>query len=46
VPGARNPDWQQAVTIYEWNEDRSLMDVRQVLIRDGRAVYDGVELGA
>jgi Calcineurin-like phosphoesterase len=46
TPGARNPDWQQAVTIYEWSEDRALMDVRQVLIRDGRAFYGGLELTA
>lgn len=46
TPGARNPDWQQAVTIYEWSEDRALMDVRQVLIRDGRAMWNSVELTA
>lgn len=46
TPGARNPDWQQAVTIYEWSADRSLMDVRQVLIRDGRAMWNGMELTA
>lgn len=46
VPGARNPDWQQAVTIYEWSEDRSLMDVRQISIRDGRAMWNGQELTA
>lgn len=46
TPGARNPDWQQAVTIYDWSKDRALMDVRQVLIRDGRAMWNGVELSA
>lgn len=46
TPGARNPDWQQAVTVYEWSADRSLMDVRQVLIRDGRAMWNGLELTA
>ena len=46
TPGARNPDWQQAVTIFEWSEDRALMDVRQVLIRDGQALYDGMGISA
>lgn len=46
TPGARNPDWQQAVTIYEWSADRTLMDVRQVSIRDGRAMWNGIELSA
>lgn len=46
TPGARNPDWQQAVTIYEWSADRALMDVRQVSIRDGRAMWNGLELTA
>lgn len=46
TPGARNPDWQQTVTIYEWSADRTLMDVRQVSIRDGRAMWNGLELTA
>lgn len=46
TPGARNPDWQQAVTIYEWSADRMLMDVRQISIRDGRAMFNGKELVA
>lgn len=46
VPGANSPDWQQAVTIIEWSEDQKLMDVQQVLIRDGRALWNGVEYGS
>ena len=44
TPGANSPDWQQAVTVIEWNEDKTLMDVRQTLIRDGRALHNGEEI--
>lgn len=45
VPGAHDPDWQTAVTVLEWSEDRSLLHAEQVLIRDGRAIWRGREYG-
>lgn len=44
TPPGGNPNWQQAVTLIEWSEDESLMNVEQVLIRDGRALWRGEEL--
>jgi predicted phosphodiesterase len=44
VPGASSPNWQQAVTLIEWSEDETLMNVEQVLIRNGRAMWRGEEL--
>lgn len=45
TPPGGNPNWQQAVTLIEWNADGSLMHVEQVLIRDGRAFWRGEEYG-
>lgn len=45
APGAQSPDWQTAVTVIEWSADRSLMNAQQVLIRDGRAIWRGKEIG-
>jgi hypothetical protein len=36
-------DWQQAITVIEWNEDRSLMQPTQIVVRDGRAMFRGRE---
>lgn len=46
TPGARNPDWQQAVTVIEWSADKTLMHAQQVLIRDGRAIWGAGEIAA
>lgn len=46
TPGAKNPNWQQAVTVIEWNGDGTLMHVEQILIRDGRALWRGNEMTA
>ncbi len=45
TPGAASPNWQQAVTLIEWNADGSLMHAEQVLIREGRAWWRGAEYG-
>lgn len=45
TPGAASPNWQQAVTLIEWNPDGALMQVEQVLIREGRALWRGTEYG-
>lgn len=44
TPPGGTPNWQQAVTLIEWSEDETLMNVEQVLIRDGRAMWRGEEL--
>jgi hypothetical protein len=46
TPGAASPNWQQAVTMIEWNEDETLMHVEQVLIRDGKTMWRGEEVAA
>jgi len=46
TPGAKDPDWQQAVTVLEWSADEALMHVEQILIREGRAIWGGKEFAA
>lgn len=44
-PYGRDFNWQQACTVIEWSEDRTLMTVQQVLVRDGRALWRGQDYG-
>ena len=46
TPGARDPDWQTCVTVLEWSADRAVMHAEQVLIRGGRAMWGGREIGS
>jgi hypothetical protein len=39
-------DWQQGLVVAEWNPDRKLMDMQDVLFRDGRALWRSREFTA
>jgi hypothetical protein len=45
-PYGQDWNWQQAVTVIEWSEDRTVMTVNQVLVRDGRALWRGQDYEA
>ena len=36
-----DPDWQQGFLVYSWSEDRALMTVEPVSVRDGKALWRG-----
>ena len=46
IPWATRTDWQQAVTVLEWNADRYLMNVEQPYIRNGQTLWRGREYRA
>lgn len=45
IPWATSTDWQQAITVLDWTQDRRLMGVEQALVRNGASIWRGRTFG-